>query len=50
LHSASYLNRLVAIEDWSALMDVSGALLGAAGGLLLVTTALNVALLRKLHR
>ena len=40
-----YQNYLVRIEDWSAIMDTSDALVRVAAGLLVITLALNVAAL-----
>lgn len=38
----SYNHHLVLIEDWSALMDTSGAVVALAGLLLMVTIILNI--------
>ena len=42
-----YSDHLVDIEDWSALMDTSGAVVSVSGQLVLVTAILNIAALMK---
>lgn len=37
-----YVNHLVKIEDWTAIMDTIGAVVFAAGTLLVITIVLNV--------
>ncbi|MDR2703422.1 MAG: hypothetical protein LBB58_03685 [Cellulomonadaceae bacterium] len=40
-----YQNYLVTIQDWAALMDTTGAVVIVSGVLLLVTLALNIAVI-----